>query len=121
MDTNFEHTLGRNETLMKKFFAAAISAVLLAGCGADAGSEYIGKWQDIKRENRTVQIEKNGDGLIVRETSPSFLDGKPKTQNLPAVVKDGMLQVNGQMTINLVIDKSTGHLTGPGMEYKKVN
>ncbi len=106
---------------MKKVIAAALCSLWLAGCGADAGSQYLGKWQNVKSEKRTLQIDRNGETFIVRETSPSMLDGQMKTQNLPATVKDGILQVNGQMTISLVVDKASGHLTGPGMEYKKVD
>lgn len=44
-----------------------------------------------------------------------------KTQYLPATLKDGVLQISSQMgTVGLVIDKSTGHLTGGNAEYKKI-
>ena len=106
---------------MKKVIAAVLCSIWLTGCGADAGSEYLGKWQNVKFEKRTLQIDRNGENFIVRETSPSMANGEMKTQNLPATVKDGILQISGQMTISVVIDKASGLLTGPGMEYKKLD
>lgn len=107
---------------MRTLITAAFFCVLLAGCGANAGKEFLGKWQHVKFEKRSLQIDRNGDNFIVRETSPSILNGKMQTQNLPATLRDGSLRVSGQIgTINLVIDDSNGHLTGPGVEYKKAD
>lgn len=106
---------------MKKLTAVVLGTLLLAACGGDAGKEYLGKWQRVNFKNQTVQIDRNGDNFIFRETSPSMLNGEMRTQNLAAVLKDGTMQVSGQMTISLVIDKSTGHLTGPNADYVKVD
>jgi len=105
---------------MKKLIAVALTSIWLAGCGADAGSEYLGKWQRVKFEKQTVQIDRNGDSFMFRETGPDMVGGV-KTQNFPAILKDGVLQISGQIgTVNLVIDKSTGHLTAGNAEYKKI-
>jgi len=107
---------------MKKVMAVILSTVWFAGCGADAGSEYLGKWQRIKFEKQTLQIDRNGDNFIVRETGPNMISGGVKTQNLPATLKDGILQISGQIgTVGFVVDKASGHLTGPNAEYQKIN
>lgn len=108
---------------MRKFligFSAA--AALLAGCGNHGGDEYLGKWVNVKSEKRTLEIERNGEGFIVRNTEPSAWDGKLETKNIPAVLKDGALQVQtgGFGPVMLMVDKATGNLTGGRLEYKRV-
>ena len=101
----------------------AVSAALLAGCSGGSGSEYVGTWVNTKSEKRTLQIERNGEGFIVRNTEPSFFTaGKMETNNLPATLKDGALQVQvgGFGPISFMVDKSTGNLTNGQAEYKKV-
>lgn len=104
---------------MRRLIGVTLASLMLAGCGGGPGEEYLGKWQRLKFTNQVIQIDRNGDNFIIRETAPN--NGKMQTQNLPATLKDGVLQVSGQITISLAIDKSTGHLTGANAEYEKVN
>ncbi|MDF3881089.1 hypothetical protein [Cupriavidus basilensis] len=107
--------------MRKLLMAAAAIVTLLAGCGNQTGEEYIGKWVNIKSEKRTLDIERNGDGFMVRNTEPSAWDGKIETKNIPAVLKDGALQVQtgGLGPVLLMVDKATGHLTSGPLEYKR--
>lgn len=108
---------------MKVFWGGAlVTLALLAGCGSNAGSEYIGKWVNVKSDKRTLEIERNGESFMIRNTAPSFIGGKVETKNIPATFKDGVLQVSvGFGTISLAIDKASGNLTDGKAEYKRVN
>lgn len=95
---------------------------LLVGCGNQEGSEFTGKWVNVKSDARTIAIERNGDSFMIRETAPSFVDGKIQTKNIPATFKDGALQVQTGFGVStLAVDKSTGHLTNGQAEYKRAN
>lgn len=108
---------------MPKYFAAALTALfLLNGCMEHGSDEYIGRWVNVKTEKRIMDIVKNGEGYIVRNTEPGMTSGKSDTTNIPATLKDGGLQINnGFGTIVLVVDRSTGHLTSAIGEFRKVN
>lgn len=100
--------------------AMAMALALLTGCGSESGSEYIGKWVDVERDVRTLEIERNGGSFLIRNTEPSFFSGKVETKNIPATLKDGVLQLSlGFGTISLAIDKSSGNLTDGQTEYKR--
>jgi hypothetical protein len=97
-----------------------LTCMALAGCH-NAGSEYIGKWVSVKSEKRTLEIERNGDSFMLRNTEPSFITGRIETKNIPATLKDGTLQVQlGMGAITLSLDKGTGHLTDGQAEYRRV-
>ncbi len=108
---------------MKRFWGSALMVLaLLAGCGSNAGSEYIGKWVSVKNGNRTLEIERNGESFMIRNTEPSFINGKVETNNIPGTLKDGVLQLSvGFGTISLAIDKASGNLTDGKAEYKRAN
>lgn len=98
------------------------SVALLVGCNGGSGSEYVGTWVNTKSEKRTLQIERNGDAFIIRNTEPSYFSaGEMQTKNLPATLKDGVLQVQvgGFGAVSFMVDKATGNLTNGQSEYKK--
>jgi hypothetical protein len=104
------------------FGAALVAAVMLYGCFGDSGGDYIGKWVGVKRTKVTLVIERNGEGFLIRETAPKFLSDTMVTSNIPASLKDGALQFsNGIGTIEIVIDKSSGHLTDGRNEFKRAD
>lgn len=106
---------------MKGIISGALIAVaILAGC-VESGGDYVGKWINVKSEKRILNIKENGDSFIIEETAPSPMTGEPHTKNIPATLKDGMLEVKGFGSVNYVIDKTTGNLIGEHGEYKKVN
>lgn len=105
---------------MKTSVSSVIVAVLLLGCGSSGGNEYVGSWVNSKYGKRTLVIERNGQSFIVRETHPSFIDGKPETKNIPATYKDGQLHIaSGFGSVSLAIDEASGNLTDGKLEYKK--
>ena len=100
--------------------ALLLVCMVLAGCN-NAGSEYVGKWVNVKSDKRTVEIERNGDSFMLRNTEPSFFSGKIETRSIPATLKDGTLQVQmGMGSVTISLDKGTGHLTDGQAEYKRV-
>jgi hypothetical protein len=106
---------------MKIHIGLLVTAGIFCGCGMKGGSEYIGKWVHVKYSNHSLDIERNGESFIVRDSHPSFLDGKPETKNIPATYKDGMLYMaTGFGNVSLVIDKASGNLTDGKTEFKKI-
>lgn len=100
--------------------ALLLMCMALAGCHS-AGSEYVGKWVNEKSDQRTMEIERNGDSFMLRNTEPSFFTGKVETKNIPATLRDGTLQVQlGMGSVTLSLDKGTGHLTDGRSEYKRI-
>lgn len=108
---------------MKKTFVLMLTAAILAGCNENSGSEYVGKWVNVRSNNRTLEVERNGDSFMLRETGPGFLTGKIETKNIPATLMDGTLQVqsSGLGPVTMSIDKATGNLTNGQNEYKRAN
>jgi hypothetical protein len=106
--------------MMKGVCGSALTALLLlAGCGGQAGEEYVGKWISTKNEKRSLTIERNGESFLIRETAPS-MTGKIRTKNLPATLQDGLLQApTGFGFVSVAIDKETGNLTASGDEYRR--
>lgn len=80
-------------------------ALVLTAC-QKAGSEYLGKWQDTAHPNSgTIEIARNGDGYLMTITMPGTFGGKPQSRTVPAVAKDGLLQIGsgfGSMTLTYV-------------------
>ena len=82
--------------------ASVLAAVLLVGCGNGSGSsngntssissnssgaEYLGKWQNVKIEKYTLEIERNGDSFIIHNTEPNSGDtSKFITTDTPATI-----------------------------------
>lgn len=108
---------------MTKIFAGVLTVfLLLTACKEGGGDEYLGKWVHVKNQKRTMEIVRNGESYIVRNTEPGMTSGKFDTTNIPASMKDGALHIsNGLGTITLVVDKSTGHLTSAVGEFQKVD
>jgi hypothetical protein len=106
---------------MKTLISSLAITAVLCGCGLKGGSEYVGKWVNVKYSNRILDIDRNGESFIVRDSRPSFIDGKPETKNIPATYKDGQLYIaTGFGNVSLAIDKASGNLTDGKTEYKKV-
>lgn len=81
----------------------------------------LGTWVHVKSEKRTIEIVRNGAAYIVRNTEPGMTSGKSDTTNIPAVMKDGALEIhNGFGTVVFAVDTTTGHLTSAVGEFRKV-
>ena len=89
-------------------------ATVGTGCGGGQGSNFLGKWENIKNPRDTMEIVRNGDQFLIIEGS----------NRVGAVLKDGSLEVAGMMgAIRLTHIKSSDTLTAPGFmgtkEYKR--
>jgi len=105
-----------------------MALALLAGCGesSNVGNEYIGKWVRVDSDKHTLEIEGNGGNFMVRKTEPDHFaridsNDPTKTENIPATLKDGILQMpDGHF---LALDKASGNLTNNltngKFEYKR--
>jgi len=89
-------------------------AVLLTACGQQ-GNECIGNWKCVKYPSRSAQIERNGDSFLVKYIAPSiFKSSEVKTEVMPAVYKDGVLQLSiGGATANIGYTKASDTLLMP--------
>lgn len=99
-----------------------LSCLFIAGCGNSNSDAFVGKWSRIQNSgsglNISLDIEKNGDTYLVKRTMPSFIDASTKTRSMPAVYKDGLLQVPSEL-LTYSVDKKTGHITDGKSEYEK--
>ena len=107
---------------MTKWMGAALAvAMLVAGCAKVEGEKFVGHWVNVQSQDDVMDIERNGESFMVRNTTPRFFSRKPKTENYPAIYKDGVLQVsNDGETVNFAIDQATGHLNTGSDEYQRV-
>jgi hypothetical protein len=107
--------------MVKWMGAALAAAMLVAGCAKVEGEKFVGHWVNVQTQEETMDIERNGEGFMVRSTTPKFFSRKPKTESYPAVYKDGTLQVsNDGETVNFAIDEANGHLNTGGEQYQRV-
>src|SRR5579871_4522508 len=110
----------RVRTILILFLAVTIGSL---GC-SKAGSEYLGKLQNVKNKNDQFDIVRNGDNFLVTKINAS--SGRPGT-TLTCVLKDGVLQSTGGFgRATLTYVKATDRLTTPGIfggniEYERLN
>ncbi len=92
--------------------------ILISACSRlDAGGDLLGKWVNTKSPEFNLIIERNGDGFIVRKTQADFLSGGIETVNIPATLKDGVLQTSHFSSLSL--DHASGKLTDGKSEYRR--
>lgn len=103
---------------MKKYLLLLMVLVNLWGCSNEGGSEYVGTWVRTTSPDYKLEIVKNGSHYLVKEIYPG--DGKPRIDSYPAVLKDGMVQVQTAVgAASFTINKQTGHLVGSGKEWRR--
>ncbi|MDR6674722.1 hypothetical protein [Xanthomonas sp. 1678] len=107
---------------MTKWMGAALAAaMLMTACAKVEGEKFVGHWVNVQSQDDVMEIERNGESFMVRNTTPRFFSRKPKTENYPAIYKDGVLQVsNDGETVNFAIDHANGHLSTGSDEYQRV-
>jgi hypothetical protein len=107
---------------MVKWMGAALASVMLmAGCAKVEGEKFVGHWVNVQSQDEVMDIERNGESFMVRNTTPKFFSRKPKTENYPAIYKDGVLQVtNDGETVSFAIDEANGHLNTGSDQYQRV-
>lgn len=110
--------LRRSHRTGARFLALALGALIfVVACGGSPGSEFLGKWEDIKNPSDRVEIIRNGDHFLV------VIDGKDK--KIGAVLRDGALEIAGMMgVIRATYIKSSDTIIVPGFantqEYKRM-
>lgn len=107
---------------MAKWMVTALAAVVLvAGCARVEGEKFVGHWVNVQSQDEVMDIERNGESFMVRNTTPKFFSRRPKTENYPAIYTDGVLQVtNDGETVNFAIDEANGRLSTGSDEYQRV-
>jgi hypothetical protein len=109
---------------VRRLRAVVFIMLLWVGC-AKSGSEYLGKWKNVKNKNDQFEIARNGDNFLLTKTTVGIF-GKPQTSTVTCVLKDGILESKGGfVTATLTHVKATDRLTTPGMmggtvEYERV-
>lgn len=106
-------------------FLAVSAAFMLSACSHSSGDEFLGNWQSPARKTEHIVIERNGDGFMIHDFSPSFFDGKPHETKLPAIYKDGVLQAStGMGTANFGHDAKNDTLTvqtlGGSLDFSRI-
>ena len=54
---------------MKKLLAILFSTILLVACTKSGSEQFIGKWENIRNPNNTMEISENGDHLLINSIS----------------------------------------------------
>lgn len=76
--------------VMRSGVMMALAAAILIGCGKKGGDEYVGNWLDKDRKTTTIQIERNGEGFLMKTTNVNRR-GEKSESSIPATLKDGVL------------------------------
>lgn len=111
---------------MMKPFLVLLVAMALAACSPKGGSEYLGKWRGVQYTQYSMEIERNGDNFLAKMTTPvRGEEGKYSTTEVPAIFKDGQLQVAGAFgPVNITYIQKRDVLIMPGLgaseEFKRV-
>lgn len=88
----------RKQFILGAVSLAVLAGSLLAGCGKKGGEEYVGTWLEKDRRATTIQIERNGDGYLMKTTSTNRRRETSQGTNA-ATLKDGALNfANGPVT-----------------------
>ena len=90
--------MNRRQLLASCVVMMAVGASALSGCGKNSGDEYIGSWEEKAQKATIVQIERNGDGFLMKTTSTKR-NGQKSSGSVAATLKDGVLNYpNGPVT-----------------------
>jgi hypothetical protein len=97
-------------------------AILLAAC-SNKGSEYIGKWSRKDNPKLTLEIVRNDETFIIKQTDYAIVGGL-ETTSIPATFRDGLMQVQtGEGSANISYVKGSDTLLWPTLggsaEYQR--
>lgn len=101
-------------------------SLTLASCSSNAGSDFLGKWQNIKVKNDQLEIVKNGEDFLVMRTSLSLMTLNTQTEKLPMQLKDRVLKMDaGFLSAAITYINATDTLSATGLqsmtqEYRRV-
>jgi len=80
-------------------FVLALTLLFLSACSG-AGSQYLGKWENVKNPKDAFSIIRNGDSFLVVKPKRNFVNGKELgDEKIPAVLEDGLLKVQGGLGV----------------------
>ncbi len=101
-------------------------SLTLTSCSSNAGSAFLGKWQNTKVKNDQLEIVENGEDFLVKRTSRSLMTFNIETENLPMQMKDHALKMDaGILSASISHIKTTDTLSAVGLqsriqEYRRV-
>ena len=100
-----------------------ITLFMLAGCSS--GSEFIGKWQNVKKKSDVIEIVRNGSDFLVIKSSKDLLTGQMETSKIPLKFIDNTLKLEaGLFSATLNYIKATDTLSNTSFmgidEYKRI-
>lgn len=99
---------------MKKIIHLALVIPMVAQ--AATAPELLGKWVHVKYKSMRVEITDNGSSFVLSELI------EERVKKYPAKLTDGILIANtGPCSLNVDIEKKTGHLLHGGQEYRRLN
>ena len=106
---------------MKKRNVASLAVVpallLLSGCGASSGDEYIGEWSSPEGKSGRLEITRQGESTFTVEQARRGRDS-PGFSAVAALNDDGILVMEaGGRKVPLVVDEASGRLTFDRQEY----
>lgn len=92
---------------------------------AATGSEFLGKWQNVKKKWDAVEIVKIGDDFAMLSKDKDFFTGKMVTTKIPFQLKDDTLVLEaGVMSARMTHEQATDTLSRKTAfsieEYKRV-
>lgn len=103
---------------MKNVIFIGLLTIGLAACN-DSGSEYVGHWEQVGKDCSTMDIEKNGESLLVKVQTPGMFGRESAA--MPGVMNGDTLNVTVRGTIQaMVINHNTESLLVASDEYKRV-
>jgi hypothetical protein len=98
-----------------------VLALSLAACSG-AGSQYLGQWENIKDTEDTFSIVRNGEGFLIVRIPMWGGKQRGEEEKIPAILKDGLLQIQSGRTIAYIKESDTLTMPGPMIdhfEYKR--
>lgn len=101
-------------------------SLTLASCTSNAGSDFLGKWQNIKVKNDQLEIVKNGEDSLVMRTSLSLMTMTTQTEKLPMQLKNRVLKMDaGILSASISYIEATDTLSATGFrsmtqEYRRI-
>ena len=110
----------------RRHFIAATSATLLtilAGCKTEPdGEKFVGYWKSDKGNHPAlVQIERNGDSFLFKETAWSIVGNVGyRTRTVPAVIKDADNVLVVADTLHLAYDEKQDAIVSGRMTAHRI-
>ena len=125
--------------MMRFWFILMMTAVFLTGCQTDESEKFIGSWENIRNKAEELAINRNGENYVVSvrttlcnpkatkydrnapKTEPE-LDCEQKEEKFPATYGGDKLTIKvGAQTLDILIEKTSGHLLAKGEQFKKIS